>query len=242
MADGQGSGSVVDPARSGFENLVGRSYALRSTIDRARLLSGRRVAVLIQGETGVSKELFARAIHGDEVRNGPLVTFNCGATTKELIGNELFGHVRGLTPAPPKKAAPAVLRCRTAARCAWTRLVSCRWNCSRCFCACWKRASSAVSAKPSRAALTCACWQCPTATSLEESERLAIVRAVQSVHGNLAQAARALGISRSTLYRKVERYHLENIVRLGDDADRAADPAHRAEWAEPRWESEPKPA
>jgi len=51
--------------------------------------------VLIQGETGVGKELFARAIHGDEERSGPFVTFNCGATTKELIGSELFGHVRG---------------------------------------------------------------------------------------------------------------------------------------------------
>ena len=67
------------------------------------------------------------------------------------------------------------------------------------------------------------------ASSLEESERLAIVRAVQRVHGNLAQAARSLGISRSTLYRKVERYHLESIVRLGDDAERTADHAPRAE-------------
>ena len=71
------------------------------------------------------------------------------------------------------------------------------------------------------------------AASLEESERLAIVRAVQSVHGNLAQAARSLGISRSTLYRKVERYHLENIVRVGDDADRGTDPAHRSERVGP---------
>ena len=68
------------------------------------------------------------------------------------------------------------------------------------------------------------------------------MRAVQSVHGNLAQAARSLGISRSTLYRKVERYHLENIVRLGDDADRAGDPAGRAEWVDSRWGSGPKPA
>ena len=49
-------------------------------------------------------------------------------------------------------------------------------------------------------------------------------------------------ISRSTLYRKVERYHLENIVRLSDDADRAAEPAHRAEWADSRWGAGPKPA
>jgi sigma-54 dependent transcriptional regulator, acetoin dehydrogenase operon transcriptional activator AcoR len=67
------------------------------------------------------------------------------------------------------------------------------------------------------------------ATSLEESERLAIVRAVHSMHGNLAQAARSLGISRSTLYRKVDRYHLENIVRLGDDADRVGDSPLRSE-------------
>jgi transcriptional regulator of acetoin/glycerol metabolism len=61
-------------------------------------------------------------------------------------------------------------------------------------------------------------------TSLEESERAAIVRAVHNAHGNLAQAARALGISRSTLYRKVERYHLDSIVRESDDTDRADDP------------------
>ncbi len=164
VADGPSIGSEIDTARSGFESLVGHSQALRTTIDRARQLSGRRVAVLIQGETGVGKELFARAIHGDEVRNGPFVTFNCGAATKELIGNELFGHVAVLTPARPTKAAPAVSSWRTAARCAWTRSASCRWSCSRCCCACWKRASSAVLAKPSRAASTCACWRCPTAT------------------------------------------------------------------------------
>jgi DNA-binding NtrC family response regulator len=50
-------------------------------------------------------------------------------------------------------------------------------------------------------------------TSLEETERLAIARAVHGAHGNLAQAARALGVSRSTLYRKLELYQLEAIAR-----------------------------
>ena len=58
-------------------------------------------------------------------------------------------------------------------------------------------------------------------SSLEDAERLAIMRAMKSVHGNLAQAARALGISRSTLYRKVERYHLENIARFDEGLDGA---------------------
>ena len=84
-----------DPKHPGFASLIGESPALQTAIARARQLSGRRVAVLIQGETGVGKELFAREIHGDEARNGPFVPFNCGATTRELIASELFGHVRG---------------------------------------------------------------------------------------------------------------------------------------------------
>jgi transcriptional regulator of acetoin/glycerol metabolism len=50
-------------------------------------------------------------------------------------------------------------------------------------------------------------------TSLEDTERLAIARAVRSAGGNLAQAARALGVSRSTLYRKLELYRLDGIVK-----------------------------
>jgi len=78
-----------------FVSLVGQSTALVNGIERARHLRARRVGVLIHGETGVGKELFARAIHGDEESSGPFLSFNCGATTKELIGSELFGHVRG---------------------------------------------------------------------------------------------------------------------------------------------------
>ena len=84
-----------DLKHPGFASLIGESPALQTAIARARQLSGRRVAVLIQGETGVGKELFAREIHGGEARNGPFVPFNCGATTRELIASELFGHVRG---------------------------------------------------------------------------------------------------------------------------------------------------
>ena len=90
-----GAGTVVEPQGLGFGSLVGHSPALMGVIGRARHLCARRVGVLIHGETGVGKELFAKAIHGDETRNGPFLSFNCGATTKELIGSELFGHVRG---------------------------------------------------------------------------------------------------------------------------------------------------
>lgn len=86
---------AFEAPEQGFVSLVGHSPALVSGMERARHLRGRRVGVLIHGETGVGKELFARAIHGDEESNGPFLSFNCGATTKELIGSELFGHVRG---------------------------------------------------------------------------------------------------------------------------------------------------
>jgi transcriptional regulator of acetoin/glycerol metabolism len=53
--------------------------------------------------------------------------------------------------------------------------------------------------------------------SLEATERLAIARAVHNAHGNLAQAARDLGVSRSTLYRKIELYRLQGIVKPAVD-------------------------
>ena len=83
------------PAADAFDAIIGGSGALRETVARARKLVGKQVPVLIHGETGVGKELFARAIHGEASERRPFVVFNCGAVAKELIGAELFGHVRG---------------------------------------------------------------------------------------------------------------------------------------------------
>ncbi len=333
-----GGNSEIDPSRSDFGNLLGHSRVLRAAIDRARLLSSRRVAVLIQGETGVGKELFARAIHGDEARSGPFITFNCGATSRELIGSELFGHVRGAYTGAtnegragrfelahggtlcldevgelPLDLQPVLLRCleegvvcrlgeakprrvdvrllamtnrdllkeveagrfrrdlyhRISVTCIRVpplreresdielltehfnhSLAARHGTSSRSFGAnvmallrayAWpgnvRELRNVVEGllltsndqvvdcdelpDELRAALADCAGVAPAvaATSLEDAERLAIVRAVKNMHGNLAQAARALGISRSTLYRKVERYHLEGIVRLDDSLD-----------------------
>ena len=337
--------SEVDPSRSGFDNLMGHSQALRTAIDRARQLSGRRVGVLIHGETGVGKELFARAIHGDEERSGPFVTFNCGATTKELIGSELFGHVRGAYTGAtnegragrfelahggtlcldeigelPLELQPVLLRaleegavCRlgeakprrvdvrllamtnrdllkeveagrfrrdlyhrigvTCVRVPPLRdrgsdieLLTLHFNHhlaarhgvpGRSFDAgvmallraySWPgnvrelrnmvesllltSSEEVVRSEELPEEILCAGGSAVGAAvqacgpSLEEAERQAIVRAVQNDHGNLTQAARALGVSRSTLYRKVERYHSESIVRLSDDMEGADDRTH----------------
>ena len=342
VAAGPGNGSEIDRSRSGFESLVGHSQALRSAIDKARQLSGARVAVLIQGETGVGKELFARAIHGDEGRSGPFVTFNCGATTKELIGSELFGHVRGAYTGAtnegragrfelahggtlcldeigelPLELQPVLLRaleegvvyrlgeakprrvdvrllamtnrdllaeveagrfrrdlyyrigvtrirvpplrerepdielltehfnhrlaerhglgCRRFGPDVMARLRAYPWpgnvrelrnmveslllTSTEPVVRADELPEEVLGASGGKAATAAPAL----ATSLEESERQAIVRVVQNMRGNMAQAARALGISRSTLYRKVERYHLEGIVHHSADADPAGE-------------------
>jgi transcriptional regulator of acetoin/glycerol metabolism len=82
------------PAWEYFAQIVGHSPAMQETVARAMQLAPRRVALLIQGETGAGKEVMVRAIHA-AADPGPLVVFNCGAATKELLAAELFGHVRG---------------------------------------------------------------------------------------------------------------------------------------------------
>ena len=317
--------------------VVGASTAFRGAVERTRLLGRRRVSVLIQGETGVGKELFARALHEEERKGGNFVTFNCGATTKELIGSELFGHVRGaFTGATnegragrfelahggtlcldeigelPLDLQPVLLRALeegvvyrlgdTTPRQVDVRLVAMtnrdllqeveagrfrrdlfhrigvtriqvpplrerdgdvdllvdhfvRVLASRHGVAmreigpeirqlfrayAWPGnvrelrnviesllltsddevvrqeelpAELLATSAPAEPAAG------PDLSSLEATERLTILRVIQRVHGNLALAARELGISRSTLYRKVERYQLEDIVRSSNDGD-----------------------
>jgi transcriptional regulator with PAS, ATPase and Fis domain len=68
---------------------------MTALIKRANHLVGRRVPLLIEGETGVGKELLARAVHGEAGGRQPFIAFNCGAVSRELVAAELFGHVRG---------------------------------------------------------------------------------------------------------------------------------------------------
>ena len=76
--------------------IVGKSDALRITLERAKLAAAADANVLITGETGTGKELIARLSHHESVRKaGPLITLNCAALSSNLIESELFGHVAG---------------------------------------------------------------------------------------------------------------------------------------------------
>lgn len=99
-------GSEHDPRRSSFEHIVGRSTATAELVRQASQLVGRRVPLLIEGETGVGKELLARAIHDDADGRCPFVAFNCGATSQELIASELFGHVAGAYTGATREGRP----------------------------------------------------------------------------------------------------------------------------------------
>ncbi len=80
----------------GLRQLVGKSPVFIHEINKISLMAKCDTTVLITGETGTGKELFARAIHYLSPRAGqPFVPVNCGAIPAELVENELFGHVRG---------------------------------------------------------------------------------------------------------------------------------------------------
>jgi formate hydrogenlyase transcriptional activator len=76
--------------------IVGNSAGIKSVLDQLRVVAPADSTVLLQGETGTGKELFARAIHGlSDRRAAPLVTMNCAALPAGLLESELFGHERG---------------------------------------------------------------------------------------------------------------------------------------------------
>ncbi len=82
--------------RHTFHGMIGVSEAMSKIFDTIKTVAASEYSVLISGESGVGKELAARAIHAESRRSGgPFVPVNCGALPESILESELFGHVRG---------------------------------------------------------------------------------------------------------------------------------------------------
>jgi len=90
-----------------FNHLVGTTKAFSQTLDLARRAAKTDSTVLLMGETGTGKELFAQAIHNaGSRRHGPFVPVNCGAIPAELMESEMFGYVHGAFSGASKGGRP----------------------------------------------------------------------------------------------------------------------------------------
>jgi DNA-binding NtrC family response regulator len=92
-ADAAGPGVTL---RGPFNRIVGRSPELKEVYERIALAAQTDATVLLRGETGAGKGLFARAIHVNSARqSGPFVVVDCTTLPAQLVESELFGHERG---------------------------------------------------------------------------------------------------------------------------------------------------
>jgi len=82
--------------KQSFDSIIGKSSVITSVVDSARKVATTDATVLLTGETGTGKEVFAQAIHHASKRNkNNFIAINCSAFGKDLLENELFGHKAG---------------------------------------------------------------------------------------------------------------------------------------------------
>ena len=94
-------------ARLTFANVIGASVALREALSVAQRAAQSNSTVLLRGETGTGKEIFAQSIHNHSQRAaGPFVAINCAAIPRELINTELFGYEGGAFTGADRQGRP----------------------------------------------------------------------------------------------------------------------------------------
>lgn len=89
-------GKALQPTSYSFDSIIGESLEIKQAVTLARKVAATDVAILLTGETGTGKEVFANAIHSASTRNEyPIVAINCSAFSKDLLESELFGYKAG---------------------------------------------------------------------------------------------------------------------------------------------------
>lgn len=87
---------IKDKGSYSFDDIIGNSQIIQQTITLAKKIAPTNTNVLLLGETGTGKEIFANAIHsGSKRADKPFVAINCSAFAKDLLEGELFGHKAG---------------------------------------------------------------------------------------------------------------------------------------------------
>jgi two-component system, NtrC family, response regulator len=87
---------IRDKGAYNFEDIIGSSQTIKQTIALAKKIAPTDTNVLLLGETGTGKEIFANAIHSGSKRSEkPFIAINCSAFAKDLLESELFGHKAG---------------------------------------------------------------------------------------------------------------------------------------------------
>jgi transcriptional regulator of acetoin/glycerol metabolism len=108
------SPSVTQPANTPNDALASLDTGdvrWHNATDKARRIAGKPIPLLIHGESGVGKELFARAVHDSGPRkNGPFIAINCAALPENLIEAELFGYTPGAFTGARREGNPGRLR------------------------------------------------------------------------------------------------------------------------------------
>lgn len=90
-----------------FDQVIGRSPSMLTTIEKAKKAAASSSNILITGESGTGKELFAQGIHTESPRaSGPFVAINCAALPRDLIESELFGYMPGSFTGAQKTGRP----------------------------------------------------------------------------------------------------------------------------------------
>lgn len=92
-----------------FDSIVAESEVMHETVRLAKKVARHDASVLLQGESGCGKELFAQAIHNESARkSGPFVAINCAALSKTMLESELFGYEEGAFTGAKKGGKPGL--------------------------------------------------------------------------------------------------------------------------------------
>ncbi|MFH0783141.1 MAG: sigma 54-interacting transcriptional regulator [Pseudomonadota bacterium] len=100
--------AISTPLNVSFDDFIGQSPVIKNLITFARKIAETGTIVSLTGESGTGKEVFARAIHFESGRSGPIIPINCAALPEALIESELFGYVDGAFTGARKTGKPGL--------------------------------------------------------------------------------------------------------------------------------------